>query len=129
MPSKGAFMSEALPGMIFSEVKGSMTSPDGQTVFLKAETIDGDDLLLGFPQEAIGTIIENLAVQLPNGRDVRGEKVMTAFFATGYEMGKGPNGEPVLVQMMGENAKLNFVLSQEMVGSLVGHLAEVAMKN
>jgi hypothetical protein len=106
-----------------------MTSPDGQQVFLKAETIDGDDLLLGFPHEAISTIIENLAVQLPNGRDTQGEKVMTAFWASGYDIGKGPNGEPVLVLHMGENAKMNFVLNQEIIGSLVGHLASLATKN
>jgi len=122
-------MSEALPGMLFEEVKGSMTSPDGQTVFLKAETVDGDDLFLGFPHESIGTIIENLAVQMPNGRDRNGEKVMTAFFATGYEIGKGPHGEPVLVMLMGDSAKMNFVLTQEMVASLVGHLAEIGTKN
>ncbi len=122
-------MSEALPGMIFSEVKGSMTSPDGQTVFLKAETVDGDDLLLGFPHQAIGTIIENLAVQLPNGRDTSGEKVMTAFFVNGYDIGRGPKGEPVLVMLLGDNAKMNFVLTQEMVGSLVGHLASLVTKN
>jgi hypothetical protein len=62
-------MSEALPGMIFNEVKGSMTSEDGQT----------------------------------------------AFFTTGFEIGKGPKGEPVLIMMMGDNAKMNFVLSQEML--------------
>lgn len=122
-------MSEALPGMIFSEVKGSMTSPDGQTVFLNAETIDGDDLLLGFPHEQVSTIIENLAVQLPNGRNAEGEKMMTAFWASGYDIGKGPNGEPVLVLHMGENAKMSFVLNQEMLGPLVMHLSSLVTKN
>lgn len=122
-------MSEALPGMLFTEVKGSMSSPDGQTVFLRAETVDGDDLMLGFPHEAIGTIIENLAVQAPNGRNAEGEKMMSAFFATGYDIGKGPQGQPVLILHMGENAKMNFVLTQEMIGSLVGHLVSLATKN
>ena len=122
-------MSEALPGMLFSEVTGSMTSPDGQRVFIRAETVDGDDLLLGFPHEQISTIIENLAMQLPHGRSAAGEPLMTAFWATGYDIGKGPHGEPVLVLRMGENAKMNFVLSQEMIASLVGHLASLGTKN
>lgn len=122
-------MSEALPGMLFSEVTGSMTSPDGQRVFLRAETVEGDDLLLGFPHEAISTIIENLAVQLPHGRNAQGEPMMTAFWATGYEFGKGPNGEPVLNMLVGENARLNFVLTTEIVASLVGHLARFLPKN
>jgi len=122
-------MSEALPGMLFSDVKGSMTSPDGQQVFLKAETIDGDDLLLGFPHEQIGTMIENLAAQIPNGRNHEGDKVTTGFFVSGYEIGKGPKGEPVLVLPIGENAKINFVMTQEMVASLSMELSRVATKN
>lgn len=122
-------MSEALPGMIFTEVKGSMTSPDGQQVFLKAETVDGDDLLLGFPHEQISTIIENLAVQLPNGRNAQGERMMTAFWATGFDIGKGPKGEPVLVLHLGAHANMSFVLSQEMVGALVMHLSSLVTKN
>jgi hypothetical protein len=122
-------MTEAIQAMLFDDVKGSMTSPDGQTVYLRAETIEGADLLLGFPHEKIGTMIEILAVQLPNGRTEEGEKVMTAFFATGYEVGKGPQGQPVLILRMGDNATMNFVLTQEMVASLVGHLAEIGTKN
>lgn len=122
-------MSEALPGMLFSDVTGSMSSPDGRKVFLRAETVDGDDLLLGFPHEQISTIIENLAVQIPNGRNAEGEKMMTAFWASGYEIGKGPKGEPVLTMLMGENAKISFVLNQEMIATLVMHLSSVATKN
>lgn len=122
-------MSEAFPAMIFDEVKGSMTSPDGLTVFLKAETREGDDMMLGFPHESIGTIIENLAVQLPNGRNAEGEKMMMAFMANGYEIGKNPNGDPVLSLMIGHDATMNFVLNQEMIASLVGHLADLATKN
>lgn len=122
-------MSKAIPAMLFEDVTGSMTSEDGRTVYLNADTIDGEDLLLGFPHEQIATIIENLAVQLPNGRNEEGEKVRTAFFAGGYEIGKGPNGEPVLTLFIGENAKMNFVLNQEMVASMIGHLADVVMKN
>lgn len=122
-------MTEAIPAMLFDDVKGSMTSPDGQKVFLRAETVDGDDFLLGFPHEQISTIIENLAVQLPNGRNEAGEKMTTAFWATGYDIGKGPNGEPVLILHMGEHAMMNFVLNQEMVAPLVMHLSSVATKN
>lgn len=122
-------MSKAIPAMLFDEVKGSMTSDDGLTVFLNVDTVDGDDMMIGFPHESIGSIIENLAVQLPNGRNSAGEKMMTAFWANGYELGKGPNGEPVLVLMLGENAKMNFVLNQKMVASLVMHLSSVATKN
>lgn len=122
-------MTKAVPAILFDEVKGSVTSDGGPTVFLNAESADGDDMLLGFSHEAIGTIIENLAVQMPNGRNSDGEKVMTAFFATGYEIGKGSHGEPVLVMHMGDSAKMNLVLTQEMVASLVGHLAEIGTKN
>lgn len=121
-------MSEAYPAMLFEEVKGSMTSPDGQTVFLKAETREGDDLMLGFPHESIGTIIENLAVQLPKGRSAEGKKMMTAFLTNGYEIGKSPKGDPVLMLMIGQDAKMNFLLNQEMIASLVGHLADVMPK-
>jgi hypothetical protein len=122
-------MSEAIPAMLFDEVKGSMTSPDGQTVFLRADIIDGDDLLLGFPHKSIGTMIENLAAQLPYGQSDEGDKIVTAFFVSGYEIGTGPNGEPVLVLPIGEIAKINFVMTQEMVASLSMELSRVATKN
>ena len=122
-------MAEAIPAMLFDEVKGSLTSPDGQTVFLHTDTVDGEDLLLGFPHERISAIIENLAMQLPHGRNAVGEKVMTAFTATGYEVGKGPKGEPVLSFLMGETGKMSFLLNQEMIASLVMHLSSVATKN
>ena len=42
---------------------------------------------------------------------------------------KGPKGEPVLTLLMGENAKMSFVLNQEMIATLVMHLSSVATKN
>lgn len=40
-------MTEAIAAMLFEGVKGSMTSPDGQQVYLNVETVEGEDLLLG----------------------------------------------------------------------------------
>lgn len=55
--------------------------------------------------------------------------MMTAFFANGYEVGKSPKGDPVLMPMIGEDAKTSFVLPAEVITSLLGHLADPIQKH
>ncbi len=57
-----------IPVEYFPIVDGSMTSDDGQNFFYKVRRPDGSEVMLGFPHDQVGNLIENAAMQLQNGR-------------------------------------------------------------
>lgn len=122
-------MGDAVPVMTFRSVEGSMTSKDGQTVFLRVGDYDGQDLMLGFPHGEILNMVECLAMQADNGKDKRGRKITTAFKATSFEVGRGPQGEPVLSLVMGQTGKISYLLTAQMVAQLMESLAAFSLKH
>jgi hypothetical protein len=109
----------------FPSVEGSMTSPDGQTFMLHVKRPTGGDLLLGFPHTEISNILENAALQAAHGRDAGGQQTITAFKASAFKMGRGPNGEPVLTMVVGR-AGISFLLPDDMPGQLSETLQRLA---
>jgi hypothetical protein len=74
----------------FPTVKGSMTSADGRTFMLHVDTEEGAEMMLGFPHRAIDSITESAAMQAAHGKDIDGEIEASAFVASGFELGRGP---------------------------------------
>jgi hypothetical protein len=122
-------MSDAIPVVLFRSVEGSMTSDDGQTVYLRATEPDGADVMFGFPHGEILNMVECLAVQADKGKDKRGRKITTAFKAISFEVGRGPEGEPVLSLVMGETGKINYLLEPAKVAQLMDGLAGFRLKH
>jgi hypothetical protein len=92
----------------FPSVKGSMTSEDGKTFMLHVKRPTGTDLLAGFPHAEIPNIVENAAMQAAHGRDAAGRTSVSAFKTASFQVGRGPNGEPVLSMIVGTAGKISF---------------------
>lgn len=122
-------MSEAIPVVLFRSVEGSMTSDDGQTVYLRATEPDGQDVMLGFPHGEILNMVECLAMQADKGKDKHGRKITTAFKATSFEVGRGPQGEPVLSLVLSQTGKISYLLPPSMVTQLIDSLGKFGLKH
>jgi hypothetical protein len=88
--------SNVIPIEYFPSLDGSMSSGDGQSFYLKAQREDGSAVMLGFPHAEIPNVVECAAMQLTNGRDKAGRKVVSAFNATSFVLSKGEDGETVV---------------------------------
>jgi hypothetical protein len=110
----------------FPSIEGSMTSEDGQTFMLHVKRPTGGDLMLGFPHSEISNIIENAAMQAAHGKDAKGRTSVTAFKSASFQVGRGPNGEPVLSMIVGTAGKISFLLPDDMPGQLTHALLKLA---
>lgn len=110
----------------FPTVEGSMTSPDGHTFMLHVKRPTGGDLMLGFPHSQISNIVENAAMQAAHGKDAEGRALATAFKTASFQVGRGPNGEPVLSMIVGTTGKISFLLPEDMPGQLTHALLKLA---
>jgi hypothetical protein len=110
----------------FPSVEGSMTSEDGQTFMLHVKRPTGSDLLLGFPHSEISNIIENAAIQSAHGKDAVGRASVTAFKTASFQVGREPNGEPILSMIVGASGKISFLLPEDMPGQLISALLKLA---
>ncbi len=110
----------------FPSVEGSMTSEDGRTFMLHVKRPTGSDLLLGFPHTEIPNIVENAAMQAANGKDAKGRAPVAAFKTASFQVGRGPNGEPVLSMIVGTAGKISFLLPDDMPGQLTHALLKLA---
>ena len=119
-------MAKTMEAVFFPSIRGSMTSQDGQHFFLHVEREDGGDLMLGFPHAELSNLVEHAAMQLSHGRDKDGDQVISAFRCAGFEVGRGPGGEPVLVLKVGEAGRLSFLLPRDMPGKLTEVLLKLA---
>lgn len=117
--------SNAIEAHIFLKVEGSQTSQDGTGFALMARRRDGTKAMLAFPHSEIANIVENAAMQLPHGRDKEG-KVVTAFKAIGFQLGRGANQEAVLTMLVGETGKISFLLPDNMPDQMVMALERLA---
>jgi hypothetical protein len=105
-----------------------MTSDDGENFYYKVRREDGSELMLGFPHNQVGFLIENAAMQLQNGRSA-GEKMATAFMTAGFILGRGPNGEIILMLEIGKSGRISFLLPEGMPVELEASLAETLTKH
>ena len=110
----------------FPSVEGSMTSDDGLTFMLRVKRPTGSDLMLGFPHSEISNILENAAMQAAHGKDAAGRASVSAFKTSSFQVGRGPNGEPVLSMTVGKAGKISFLLPEDMPGQLIGALLKLA---
>jgi len=111
-------MPQKVDMVFFPRVLGSMTSDDGTKFFLHVEQEGGRQIMLGFPHVELPGLIENVAVQASHGRDDDGDPTTTAFKASGFELGRGPDGAAVLTLMVGTQGRLSFLLPSTMPGQL-----------
>ena len=121
--------SNLIPVEYFPSLDGSMSSNDGQTIYLKAEREDGSAVMLGFPHVEIPNIIECAAMQLTKGRDEGGRKVVPAFKATSFALSRGDEGETVLTLTVGETGNISFVLPGTMEGQLFDALGRSMVRH
>ena len=105
----------------FTVCDGSMTSEDGQTFLFHVRREDGSEVMLGFPHKELPNIVECAAMQMDKGKNEEGGRVVSAFMASGFCLGRGPEGETVLGMTMAEGGTINFLLTPELK-------AELAMK-
>jgi hypothetical protein len=119
-------MPKAIEAVFFQSIKGSMTSDDGLSFFLHVEQENAGDIMLGFPHADLSNLVEHAAMQLSHGRDQDGDEVMSAFRCAGFELSRGPAGEPVLVLKVGEAGRLSFLLPRDMPGKLTEVLLKLA---
>jgi hypothetical protein len=119
----------SVPVVYFPTIDGSMTSKGGLTFYLKVITEAGGEMMIGFPHAEILNIVEHAAMQASQGRDREGEKVVSAFVATSFQLGKGPKGEPVLSMMMGQGGKISFLLPGTMAAQLIETLAKAQTRH
>jgi hypothetical protein len=117
-----------VPVEYFPVVDGSMTSDDGESFFYKVQRQDGSAVMLGFPHDQVGNLIENAAMQMQNGRS-EGEKLATAFITAGFLLGRGQNGEIVLMLEIGKTGRMSFLLPEGMPAELEAALAETLTKH
>ena len=111
----------SIPVEYFPVVDGSMISEDGQTFLFHVRREDGSELMLGFPHAELPNIVENAAMQMDKGKNEEGGRTVSAFMASGFCLGHGPEGETVLGMTMAEGGTINFLLTSELK-------AELAMK-
>ena len=107
-----------IPVEFFPVVDGSSTSEDGQTFYFHARRDDGSELMLGFPHKELPNIIECSALQMDKGRNEEGGKMVSAFLASGFCLGRGPEGETILGMTMAEGGTINFLVSPELKAEL-----------
>lgn len=112
----------SIPVEFFPVVDGSMTSADGLTFHFHVRREDGSELMLGFPHAELPNLIECAAMQMDKGRDKDGDKVATAFITTGFQVGRGPEGETVLRMTVGGTGRISFLLPDDMVTELAAML-------
>ena len=53
-------------------------------------------------------MVEAAAMQMDKGHDRDGDKIATAFVASGFKVGRGPEGETVLSMTVGDTGKISF---------------------
>lgn len=121
--------SNVIPVEYFPSLDGSMSSNDGQTFYLKAEREDGSTVMLGFPHAEIPNVIECAAMQLTNGRDDAGRKVVSAFNATSFQLSKGEEGETVLSLTVGKTGNISFILPGDLEGQLFDALGRSMVRH
>jgi hypothetical protein len=110
----------------FPSVEGSMTSDDGQMFMLHVKGPTGGDLLLGFPHGEISNIVEHAAVQAAHGRDAQGRGTVAAFKTSSFNVGRGPDGEPILTMIVGRAGAISFLMPDDMAGQLSECLQRLA---
>lgn len=113
-----------IPVENFSTCDGSMTSEDGTTFFFHAKRDDGSGVMLSFPHEELPNIVEAAAMQMDRGKTLDGERMVAAFEASGFSVGRGPRGEIVMGIEMQEGGKICFLLHPELIEQLVPALAK-----
>ncbi|MES2291787.1 MAG: hypothetical protein V4527_00630 [Pseudomonadota bacterium] len=106
----------------FLSLDGSMTSQDGQLLYLQARRPDGEEAWLSFPHSQVTNICQTVAMQMGRGRDPDGNAVKDAFIASGFKLGRGPAGELVLTMRVGETGELSFLLTAEFAEQLAKSL-------
>ena len=110
----------------FPTVEGSMTSEDGQSFMLHVKRPTGGDLLIGFPHSEIPNIVENAAMQAARGKNMKGQTTASAFKATSFQLGTGPNGEAVLSLIVGATGKISFLLPDAMPSQISSAMRKLA---
>ncbi len=63
------------------------------------------------------------------GRDKIWDKIVSAFFASGFSPGRGPEGQTVLGMAMAEGGKISFLLDPELLGELRAALERAQKKH
>jgi hypothetical protein len=84
---------------------------------------DGEEVMLGFPYSELARLFEYAAMQIDRDALDGGERLVTAFHATGFEVGHGPDHETILIMAIGETGKVSFSLSPGLVIQLEAALA------
>src|SRR5690349_18246320 len=113
-----------IPVENFTRCDGSMTSEDGKTFYFHVKREDdGTHMMLGFPHEELPTLVEAAAMQMDKGRSLEGERIVAAFEASGFSVGRGPAGETVLGMEMAEGGRICFLLAPELIDQLVAAVA------
>ena len=118
-----------IPVEFFPIVLGSMTSPDGQVFMLRVQREDGSGLMLGFPHAEIMNIVECSAMQMGYGRDEDGDKVVSAFNTSKFQIAKSAHGDTVLTLTVGETGNISFLLSAGMEGQIIEALGRAHRKH
>ena len=113
----------------FPTLEGSMTSPDGQVFMLKVKREDGTELFQGFPHEEISNIMECAAMQIDNGRDSKGEKIVSAFDTSSFALAIGSEGQTVLSLTVSDKGHINFVLPVDMPRQLHSALGKLQVRH
>ena len=108
----------AIPVEYFAVVDGSMTGEDGLTFLFHVRREDGSELMLGFPHSKLPSMVECAALQMDKGRDKDGDKVVTAFNSSGFQVGRGSDGEIVLGMVVGETGHIKFLLPPDIQSQL-----------
>ena len=85
--------------------------------------------MLGFPHEELPSVIECAAMQMEKGKSLEGGRMIAAFEASGFSIGRGPEGQTVLGLGMKEGGAINYVLESEMIDELIAALGRMRVKH
>jgi hypothetical protein len=118
-----------IPVQYFPVVDGSMTSEDGQQFLLHVRCEDGSELLLGFPHAELPSLVECAAMQMDKGRGKDGDRLVTAFSTSGFQVGRGANAEIVLSLTISGTGKISFLLPHGMAGELEAALVRAGTRH
>ena len=118
-----------IPVENFTTCDGSMTSEDGMIFYFHVRRDDGSALMLGFPHRDLPNIVECAAMQMDKGKNSDGGKMVSAFFASGFGLGRGQKGETVLSLSIKKGGKISFLLDGDLVAELWRSLGKAMLRN
>jgi hypothetical protein len=119
-------VSTQIKGLAISRVEGAMVTDDGSNMLLKLQQSGGTELVLAFPAEQIGNLIQLAAQSATGARAAQGADpaVRESFVVEGWDVGLGSEDRAVVLTLkLRGGAELSFMLPQGVQQPLIDKLA------